>query len=215
MMKGSEVFDAHSERYECWFAQYPAAYRSELRAMKSLLKRPGLGLEIGVGTGQFAAPLNVPFGIDPAPNMLRYAMERGTNVVCAVGESLPFGGGVFDSVTLVTTLGFVGDPGAVLAEAHRVLKPEGVVVIGFIDRSSALGQQYQGRKHDSIFYRQARFFCADDIEGLLTAAGFGEHAWVQTLTKPLAEITEVEAERPGHGDGVFVAVRAERSIHGG
>ncbi|NIO41842.1 MAG: methyltransferase domain-containing protein, partial [Burkholderiales bacterium] len=57
-------------------------------------------------------------------------------------ETLPFDDAVFDYTLIVTTICFVDDVCAVLAETHRVLKPAGCVVIGFIDRASALAQRY-------------------------------------------------------------------------
>jgi SAM-dependent methyltransferase len=70
---GTEPFVRHHRRYDKWFADHSAAYVSELLAVRALLPLEGSGLEIGVGTGGFAAPLGVKFGIDPAAEMLGYA----------------------------------------------------------------------------------------------------------------------------------------------
>jgi len=45
--------------------------------VRVLLPWQGLGLEIGVGTGRFAAPLGIKVGVDPSMAMLAYAAERG------------------------------------------------------------------------------------------------------------------------------------------
>lgn len=201
-------FERHTQRYERWFARHEAAYLSELRVLHELLPDPGLGLEIGVGTGRFANPLGIRIGIDPSLGMLEHARRRGIGVVCAVAEALPFRPGVFDHALIVTTICFVDDARAMLAEACRVLKPEGSIVIGFIDRTSRLGRHYEAHRHESVFYRDAVFFSADEVDRLLSATGFGERTWRQTLTTPLAEIVEVELSRPGFGDAAFVAVRA-------
>ena len=52
-------FEAHQERYDSWFERHAAAYYSELLAVRALLPWEGRGLEVGVGTGRFAAPLGV------------------------------------------------------------------------------------------------------------------------------------------------------------
>ena len=57
------VFDQHCRRYEKWFATHAAAYYSELLAIRALLPCGGDGLEVGVGTGRFAAPLGVRVGV--------------------------------------------------------------------------------------------------------------------------------------------------------
>jgi ubiquinone/menaquinone biosynthesis C-methylase UbiE len=136
-------FESHTRRYESWFAQHEAAYLSELRVVRELLPDPGLGLEIGVGTGRFANPLGIAIGTDPSLRMLEHARRRGIAAVCAVAEALPFRHDVFDHALIVTTICFVDDARAMLSEACRVLKPEGALVLGFIDRTSRLGRHYE------------------------------------------------------------------------
>jgi SAM-dependent methyltransferase len=201
-------FERHTRRYERWFGRHEAAYLSELRVLRELLSDPGLALEIGVGTGRFAEPLGIAIGIDPSLRMLKHARRRGIGVVCAVAEALPFRHSVFDHALVVTTICFVDDARAMFLEAGRVLKPEGALVIGFIDRTSRLGRHYETHRHESVFYRDAVFFSADEVDLLLSETGFGERTWRQTLTKPLAHTVEVESPHPGFGDGAFVAVRA-------
>lgn len=207
-MSGVRAFEEHAERYDDWFDRHEAAYLSELAALQSLRRQPGVDLEVGIGTGRFAEPLKVPFGIDPSFNMLQYAVKRGIRVGCAVGEALPFRDGTFDTVLLVTTICFVDDPEAVMREVRRVLKRDGKVIIGFIDRTSVLGRRYVTIKDETIFYKDARFSSADDIDGLLTTAGFGARTWAQTLIEPLSETMKVEPVHSGYGDGAFVVVRA-------
>jgi hypothetical protein len=58
-------FNSHHRRYEAWFSRHEAAF-SELLAVRALLPWEGKGLEIGVGTGRFSAPLGVEVGVDPS-----------------------------------------------------------------------------------------------------------------------------------------------------
>jgi SAM-dependent methyltransferase len=203
-------FVHHHERYEHWFERHGAAYLSELVAVRALLPWAGRGLEIGVGSARFAAPLGVEFGIDPAPEMLAYARARGVRVARAVAEALPFAPATFDYALVVTTICFVNDAAAMLAEALRVLKPGGALVIGFIDRTSALGREYEAHREKNVFYRDARFYSGDEVERLLADAGFGAPVWAQTLSTPLAEIRAIEPLRDGRGQGSFVVVKAIR-----
>jgi SAM-dependent methyltransferase len=209
---GSRVapFVRHHARYDDWFERHRAAYVSELLAVRALLPRSGRGLEIGVGTGRFAAPLGVEFGIDPAAEMLDYAQARGVRVACAVAEKLPFAHAAFDYALIVTTICFVDDATAMLAEAHRVLKPGAELVIGFIDRTSGLGRHYLVHQAENVFYREAKFYSADEVDRLLRDTGFAEPIWAQTLSAPLDEIREIEPLRAGRGQGAFVVVKASR-----
>jgi SAM-dependent methyltransferase len=205
-------FDAHWGRYEAWFQRHEAAYLSELLALRAFVPWSGLGIEIGVGSGRFAAPLGVQIGVDPSPRMLAMAAARGIAVVEGAAEHLPFAEASFDFALVVTTICFVDSPQRVLAEAYRVLKPGGVLVIGFVDRESPLGQDYLAHQAENVFYRDATFYSAEDVEGLLGQAGFAICAWGQTLSRPLAEIRNVEPLQPGRGRCAFVEVSARTGL---
>ena len=166
-MPRTAPFELYHRRYDEWFERHAVAYQSELLAVRALLPWRGLGLSIGVGTGRFAAPLGVPVGIDPVREVLAYAAKRGVSVVQGVAEALPFANSSFDYILSVTTICFVEDAGAMLAEASRVLKPAGKLVIGFIDRSSELGRHYRAHQAENVFYREATFFSVAEVEQLL------------------------------------------------
>lgn len=206
------AFESHHARYEAWFGRHEAAYISELLALRPFLPWEGRGIEIGVGSGRFAAPLGVQVGVDPSPAMLVHAAARGIETVRGSAEQLPFADGSFDYALVVTTICFVDSADAMLAEARRVLKPRGRLVIGFIDRDSALGRHYLAHQAESVFYREATFFSADEVARLLIASGFTIDAWGQTLAHPLPETREIEPLRPGYGQCAFVVVAATNGV---
>jgi SAM-dependent methyltransferase len=203
-------FEAHHQRYEAWFERNEAAYISELLALRPFVPWEGRGIEIGVGSGRIAAPLGVRVGVDPSRAMLAHAAARGIEVVEAVAENLPFGTSTFDYALVVTTICFVDSPARTLAEGRRVLKPGGRLVIGFVDRDSSLGQHYLAHQAENVFYREATFYSASEVEGLLLDSGFSISAWGQTLARPLPQIREVEPLRAGHGQCGFAVVAARR-----
>lgn len=209
-MPGVNAFDKNVDRYEQWFVDNPLAYVSELRALRELLPTSGIGIEIGVGTGRFAAPLEIKKGIEPSRSMAEVARKRGVEVVHGVAEHLPFMDGEFDYALMVTTVCFLDDMDIAFREARRVLRPGGSFVIGFVDAESPLGREYQDRKDKSAFYQDATFYTAHDIVSHLQKAGFGAFAFRQTLFRPLAELSEVEPVKEGHGEGSFVVVRGEK-----
>ena len=203
-------FEANTERYDQWFVHHDSAYISELTAIRRLLPRSGLGVEIGVGTGRFATTLGVPVGVDPSTSMLKKACGRRLIAASAVAEALPFMDHAFDYCLIVTTICFVDDAEAMMREAARVLKPGGVVVVGFVDRESPLGQHYLAHQSENVFYRDATFFSVSEVEALLNDAGLEDLNWVQTLFDTTSETAVIEEARSGHGDGSFVVVRAAR-----
>lgn len=209
-MPRTTPFEKHHLRYEDWFSKHEAAYVSELLALRPFVPWDGYGLEIGVGSGRFAAPLGIRAGVDPSPAMLAYAAARGIEVVVGAAESLPFEADTFDHALVVTTICFVDSPAGMLAEAHRVLRPGGRLVIGFIDRDSAMGQDYLVHQAENVFYREATFYSAGEVEQLLLTAGFSVDAWGQTLAHPLPETREIETLQPGRGQCAFVVVAASK-----
>jgi ubiquinone/menaquinone biosynthesis C-methylase UbiE len=77
-----EVFKARALDYDAWCLRHPSLYESELLAA-ARLDCSG-GVEVGVGTGRFAAPLGLRAGVDPAREMLRLA-PRELDLVEGVG----------------------------------------------------------------------------------------------------------------------------------
>lgn len=203
-----EPFEAHTERYEAWFEHHDAAYISELLALRPFVPLDGRGLEIGVGSGRFAAPLGVQVGIDPSKAMLRLARDRGIQVFEGAAEDIPFENDSFDHALVVTTLCFVDSPKAMLAEARRVLRPAGTLVIGFIDRDSALGRHYESHREKSVFYHDATFYAASEVQDLVIKSGFSVLSWAQTLAHSLEQTRHIEPARPGRGECAFVVLHA-------
>ena len=211
-MAKTAPFETHSQRYEAWFDNHEAAYLSELLAVRPFIPLHGRGLEVGVGSGRFAAPLGIKTGIEPCVEMSRIATQRGIEVIGAVAESLPFAINSFDYALVVTTICFVDSADSMLREIYRVLKPGGRVIIGFIDRESKMGQQYQAHQSENVFYKDATFYSSAEIEKLLLDAGFFINNWAQTLSHSLAETTAIEPVRSGRGQAAFVVVQAEKSM---
>ncbi len=179
--------------------------------MPGVVPWQGRGLEVGVGSGRFAALPGVQVGVDPPPAMLALARSRGVETVEGAGEQLPFPDASFDHALVVTTVCFVDSPARMLAEARRMLKPGARLVIGFIDRDSPLGQDYLAHQAENMFYPQATFYSADEVERLRREAGFVVGTWVQTLAQLLAETREIELLRADHGECAFVVVAATRT----
>ncbi len=203
-------FEENVERYEEWFSRYPFAYASELEAVRALLPEEERGLEVGVGTGRFAGPLGVPVGVEPARAMGRVARERGVEVLSGTAEALPCEDGSFDYLLMVVAVCFLDDVYLAFREAHRVLRPGGHILIGFIDRVSPLGQAYEKLKSDSVFYREATFFSTDEVVFFLSQAGFGEFRFRQTLFGHPGEMKKADPVEPGHWKGSFVVVRGRK-----
>ena len=210
-MPKTEPFETCSKRYEAWFEKHPAAYRSELAAVRALWPAGASGIEIGVGTGHFAAPLKIRRGVEPAERRRLGALKRKIAAVRGTAERLPFPDRYFDAALMVTTICFVDDPQKSIREMWRVLRPGGYAVIGFVDRDSAIGREYESKRTENVFYKNARFFNVAEVTVLMEEAGFTAFEYRQTLFGDPGTMQAEDPVRPGFGEGSFVVVRGQRA----
>jgi len=87
-------------------------------------------LEIGCGEGlMFEGVDMTPVQMDVSMRRLAKARDKNAALLCADGYHLPFRDQSFSAVLLVAVLEHTLEPWRILAEARRVLKPGGKVVI--------------------------------------------------------------------------------------
>lgn len=138
--KERSIWDRLAPRYDrnvmaVWKNAYELSIRKALAAIS-----PGQQvLEIGCGTGiiSFGVAPHVQrlIAVDLSPQMIAEARAKAqslavSNIDFHIGDgySLPFADGCFDVVLLFNVLHIVQQPAALLREAHRLLKPGGLVV---------------------------------------------------------------------------------------
>jgi ubiquinone/menaquinone biosynthesis C-methylase UbiE len=204
------VFEKYYQHYDRWFIRNKYVYRSEVEALKKLIPRKGLGIEIGIGTGRFSTPFSIEIGLDPSIKMGSMAVKRGIEVVRGVGEHLPFRQNIIDFVLIVTTICFVKDPFITLKETRRILKNRGSVIIGFVDKNSNLGRYYFAKKEESMFYQPAKFYSTEDVQRWFTRLSFSDFTIYQTIFRRLKEIKALEPIKEGYGEGGFVVFKAKK-----
>lgn len=200
-----KAFDDHSQEYDDWFAENTAVYGQELAAVKSMIPLGLNGVEIGVGTGRFAAPLRIATGVEPSKRMAEIARERGIKVYRGKAERLPFGNETFGFVLMVTAICFFEDVPQAFREAYRVVKSGGILVIAMIDSSSALGRTYRKKQKSNVFYKDAIFYSVPQVTEWLCEAGFEPPSFCQAVFENGAWKI-----KPGYGQGGFVVLKVRK-----
>lgn len=211
-MEQIEVFSKNVSEYEAWYDTYEKVYMSELIALKEQLLKLGeniKGIEVGLGTGRFSEPLGIKEGVEPSEEMARLAMDRGIEIIQGKAERLPYGDYQFDFVLFVTICHLDSMRDA-MAEAYRVLKPKGSIIVGFLDRDRPIAQNYLDKRKRSTFFKDANFYTVHQVQKFLAKAGFKDMEFVQTLFGELDAINNIQSTKDGYGEGSFVVVKATK-----
>jgi ubiquinone/menaquinone biosynthesis C-methylase UbiE len=134
-------------------------------------------LEIGCGTGillkQIANNLDHGFieGVDFSKSMISIAQKKNRShinskmVIIRQGdfEELIFKDNYYDKILSVNTIYFWKDPTVIISKIFDLLKPKGMLVLGFHDKS----EMERMNLSESIF----KLYSAKDVIKLLTAEG--------------------------------------------
>jgi SAM-dependent methyltransferase len=169
-----DVFDTHAREYDRWYDDHRAIYRQELQLIRKYGRAAGADLELGVGTGRFAAPLGIRLGLDPSLPMLRMARARGVEAIRGIAETLPFRNQSMGSVLIMTSLCYFDDPLQALREVSRVLAPGGRVIIGFLGRGGKIAERYRNTREKGTFLAHATFYTPGEVISMLARAGFSD-----------------------------------------
>ncbi len=169
-------FDPFADAYDGWYDTHKgsAIFQEEIECLRLLFGNvSNPWLEVGVGTGRFAAALNIKQGMDLSLPMAVKALQRGLRVCVGRSEQLPFRSHVFDGVLMVLTLSFLENPEKALQECTRVLRQDGTLVLGIIPADSPWGRAYirKGTEGHPL-YADARFYTVAETVRFTERTGF-------------------------------------------
>jgi ubiquinone/menaquinone biosynthesis C-methylase UbiE len=183
-------FDDDAARWLERTYQTPDVVEQRMRVLEALDLGVGESvLDIGVGPGLLAfdiaslvGPSGRACGIDVSEAMVTMSKRRCEGLdQCELerGEAteLPFGDGVFDAVVSTQVYEYVADMPKALAEAHRVLKKGGRVVILDTAWDSAVVHTSDPERHAAVMKAWDEHLVHPNLpatlSGLLREAGFG------------------------------------------
>lgn len=161
-----------------WLLHRAYAYGVHKRTRSvTRLKRGGKLLDVGCATGTFLLGMRAHpgwdlHGVEVSPHAAAIARSEGLTVAEGTLEQAAFPDGHFDAVTLWDVFEHLHDPAATLAELHRILRPDGVLVMRVPNLDSwdarLFGRNWAGLdapRHTYVFGLQS-------LRSLLERAGF-------------------------------------------
>lgn len=159
---GFSDWEAGQEAYESWdsagegHAHDTSAFESELEYDRPVYERflmTGDILDVGGlnGTVREFLPesarlvsvdpfIDAPFRIPPTKKTIYSCLSTSLNFIGGVAEFLPFKAGSFDWVHMRSMLDHVQIPDLAIIEAHRVLKPNGYLLVGLSIEGGKFGR---------------------------------------------------------------------------
>lgn len=127
-------------------------HAGRLKQFINILKRPANKiklLDVGCSSGAFlnsATRLGfVAEGVEPARKAVDTAVKNGLNVKCGTLEAVQYNEQCFDVVTLFEVIEHLKDPVSLLKEIHRILKKNGILMIGTGNANSWTARILQSR----------------------------------------------------------------------
>jgi ubiquinone/menaquinone biosynthesis C-methylase UbiE len=197
-------FDRSAASYDGWMRPFDRLLLGGGRARVCRRAR-GRTLELAVGTG-----LNLPFyrpdvaltGVDVNPAMLAIARRRSAALGRAAdlregdAQALPFPDGAFATAVATLALCTIPDERRALAEAHRVLRPDGRLLLLEHVRSPVAPIRWAERLLDPLARRAGDHLLRDPLDHL-AAVGFDVERCARSRWGLVAEIV---ARKPSEED---------------
>ncbi len=209
------------ERHRALPDAVPRAVRAAVRAAVAT-QSPRL-LDLGAGTGRFGRSFVAAgdhyVGIDLSLGMLReFARQAEYRPLLAQadGERLPFGDAAFDAVLMVQVFGGMRGWRRVLAEARRVLRPHGALVIGrVIAPADGLDARLKQRLGEFLAERRVaieRRNVREDVERSLASVATRRTVTAATWSAERTPRRYLDRQRTGARFAALPAAAAEDAL---
>jgi len=214
--QAAQYFAAKASHWDEVRSLYVDEAKVETALLGVLGERPPSSLlDIGTGTGrilQLLAPrIGFGLGVDLSREMLSVAranLDRISLRNCQVRHGdmyhLPLPDGSFDAATMHNVLHFADDPGAALAEAARILRPGGRLVVVDFARHEL---EFLRREHA---HRRLGFTDAE-MHGWFGAAGLIPESPIRLAGEPLTIVIWPARRAGASGTAEFSSEPLERS----
>jgi ubiquinone/menaquinone biosynthesis C-methylase UbiE len=200
-------YERYATDYDRWTDQFDRLLLGEGRR-RICARARGHVLEVAVGTGRNLAfyPRDARLtGLDLSPAMLaiagRRAAESGRTADLRLGDaqSLPFADNQFDAVVFTLALSVIPDARRALAEAYRVLRPGGQLLLLEHVRSGIAPVRWLERVLEPLMASLARDHWLRDPRDHLGPIGFRVERCDRTKGGCIEELIARKGEPPAGG----------------
>ena len=189
--------DFHTERYPQDNVEFWIPWLVELGGLREARRV----LDAGCGTGGFAVAIAEAtgaqvVGCDRSASFLAYARAKTTGAEWVQGdaESLPFADSSFERVLMSLLLHQLEEPARAIAEAFRVLRSGGALVVRTV-LPDAAAARIPFRFFPTLARVQAEQMpVLDDVTTWMRSAGFGRIRVREVLRNKRLELDAVEAQ---------------------
>ncbi|MFC2064766.1 class I SAM-dependent methyltransferase [Chloroflexota bacterium] len=134
------------------------------------LPSSGRLLDIGGGTGRIASSftglVDQVTNVDITIEMLKVANDKGIPSICSQGESLPFQDDLFSRILIIDSLHHINQQEQVIADAMRVLSPDGLLLIVEPSFDHITGLMI--RIFEKVLFMKSNFLKDDSIVKMLS-----------------------------------------------
>ncbi len=124
-------------------------FQRHLRPLEKIKAPPGKLLDVGAYTGIFVEIAAQhgweAYGVEPSHWAVEQARERGLRLIEGTMASPELPAASFDVVTMWDVIEHVTDPLGEIQQAHRLLKPGGLLVVHTMDIDSLFARVMSGR----------------------------------------------------------------------
>jgi SAM-dependent methyltransferase len=142
----------------------------------------GKTLDIGCGIGDFLSYRDDIVGVDINIKMVEWCRSQGQQVEKMKVDELPFKDGSYDSIIMDNVLEHIKNPEKILREAYRVLRSNGVFLLGV---PGSYG--YTKDSDHKVFYSEERLIQTLEINGFAKQEIFSMPFNLKLLEKYLSQ----------------------------
>jgi SAM-dependent methyltransferase len=219
---GPQLDEAYAEVQEAAYVDEEAGQRATAALALDRIERhrtPGRLCDLGCWVGFLVSEAGKrgwdACGLEPSRFAAEYARSTlGLNVLTGTLESADLPEGEFDAVMMGDVIEHLPAPGGALDRIHRLLAPEGVLMLALPDAGSRVAGLL-GARWWSVLPTHVQYFTRESLSRLLSRHGFAVE-WIDTAPKafsvayylerlegyspPVASVAVAAAERVGVAD---------------